>query len=277
MATKKYVSLSKLQTFLDNLNNKFATLSHKHNISDITDYAPITVDSELSSTSINPVQNKVINDEFDAVATSMNALELVVDDKVDKTELQEEISKISQNIVQSDWNQNDQNALDYIKNRTHYQEIEEIEWIPYGTYNFIRTKNAILAFEIANLNPTPIVAGTKYKVTLDGVVKEYVAIQEDGSASFGEDTISEANGNGAKGFVASNINILLPPDQEGEHTLEIIYYNDKPTYHKLDENFIPTMQDEEVVTMLVNKGFVDLVTDNDGDILTNANGDILIL
>lgn len=35
--------------------------------------------------------------------------------------------------------------------------------------------------------------------------------------------------------------------------------------------------DEEIIIILVNKGFVDPVTDNMGDILTNANGDILIL
>lgn len=37
---------------------KFATLSHSHKLSEITDY---TVDSSLSSTSTNPVQNKAVN------------------------------------------------------------------------------------------------------------------------------------------------------------------------------------------------------------------------
>lgn len=83
MAQKKYVSLSKLSTFLDNLNNKFAALSHKHTISDIADYKPITVDSELSPTSTNPVQNKVIDAEFEAVSTAMNALEQAIDGKAD--------------------------------------------------------------------------------------------------------------------------------------------------------------------------------------------------
>lgn len=35
MAQKKYVSLSKLSTFLDNLKNIFATAEHEHSISDI--------------------------------------------------------------------------------------------------------------------------------------------------------------------------------------------------------------------------------------------------
>lgn len=83
MAQKKYVSLSKLQTFLDNLSNKFALISHKHTASDITDLIGHTVDNELNDTSTNPVQNKVLNAEFDAISTAMNALESVIDDKAD--------------------------------------------------------------------------------------------------------------------------------------------------------------------------------------------------
>lgn len=78
MATKKYVSLSKLSTFLSKLKTTFAAISHTHKISDLTDY---TVDSALSSTSTNPIQNKVLNEEFEAIATAMNALESDIDSK----------------------------------------------------------------------------------------------------------------------------------------------------------------------------------------------------
>ena len=80
MAQKKYISLSKLSTFLDNLKTTFASIIHKHTLSDITDYK---VDSDLSSTSTNPVQNKVINAEFDAVSEAMGALETAIDGKSD--------------------------------------------------------------------------------------------------------------------------------------------------------------------------------------------------
>lgn len=79
---KKYVSLSKLSTFLDKLKITFATLSHTHNLSDLTDYS---VDAALSDTSANPVQNKVLNEEFDSIATAMNALEAAVDGKAEST------------------------------------------------------------------------------------------------------------------------------------------------------------------------------------------------
>lgn len=81
MATKKYVSLSKLSYFLDNLRSVFALKAHTHSTSDISDFV---VDTELSSTSTNPVQNKVIDAEFEAMATAMNALELAIDSAVEE-------------------------------------------------------------------------------------------------------------------------------------------------------------------------------------------------
>lgn len=55
---------------------------------------------------------------------ALQSIKKLLSFKVDKNELQEEISKIPQ----SDWNQNDENAMDYIKNRTHYETIEYGEW-----------------------------------------------------------------------------------------------------------------------------------------------------
>ena len=80
MSQKKYVSLTRLSNFLDNIKAKYSQIGHKHTVSDLTDYE---VDSELSASSLNPVQNKVLNDEFNAVATAMNALEAAIDTKSD--------------------------------------------------------------------------------------------------------------------------------------------------------------------------------------------------
>ena len=86
MSTKKYISLSKLSTFLDNLKDIFANITHSHKISDISDYQ---VDSSLSSTSSNPVQNRVLDAEFDAIGDAMGALELAIDNVADnKTQVQ---------------------------------------------------------------------------------------------------------------------------------------------------------------------------------------------
>lgn len=71
-AQRKYITLSKLETFLDKLKKTFAPFEHSH-----------TIDSSLSSTSINPVQNKVVDAEFEAISVAMNALELSVDSTFD--------------------------------------------------------------------------------------------------------------------------------------------------------------------------------------------------
>lgn len=80
MANKKYVSLARLSEFLDNLKEMFSQIGHKHTISDLADYA---VDAELSSTSTNPVQNKALDAEFNAIGDAMGALELAIDGKAE--------------------------------------------------------------------------------------------------------------------------------------------------------------------------------------------------
>lgn len=98
MAQKKYVSLTRLSNFLDNLKTKFSELGHKHTISDITDFA---VDSSLSSTSTNPVQNKVLDAEFDAISQGMGALEQAIDDKLNISDyvVDTELTSFSNNPV----------------------------------------------------------------------------------------------------------------------------------------------------------------------------------
>ena len=122
MSTKKYASLSTLATFLDNIKLKFAALTHTHKLSDLTDY---TVDSELSSTSTNPVQNKVIDAEFEAVSEAMNVLDAAIDGKLNASDyvVDSELSSTSTNPVQ---NSVIKAELDTIKTAITTTEIDEI-------------------------------------------------------------------------------------------------------------------------------------------------------
>lgn len=79
---KKYVSLTRLSNFLDNIKARYALIGHKHTTKDITDYV---VDSELNPNSSNPVQNKVLDAEFDAISQAMQVLDAAIDDKADST------------------------------------------------------------------------------------------------------------------------------------------------------------------------------------------------
>lgn len=69
--TKQYLGFNGLKEFLTKLKSTFSELGHRHTIGDIDG---LTIDSELSDTSTNPIQNKVINGEFAAVGEAMLVL-----------------------------------------------------------------------------------------------------------------------------------------------------------------------------------------------------------
>ena len=83
MAEKKYVGAEALIRLVAQLKNGFAQATHKHGLNDIEDYA---VDSSLSTTSANPVQNKVVASKFDDVYTKSqvdSALSTITNDAID--------------------------------------------------------------------------------------------------------------------------------------------------------------------------------------------------
>ena len=79
---KKFFTLDSLTTFIDEIKALVvnAISTHKHKLSDITDYK---VDTELSSTSTNPIANSAVDEEFEAVSQAMGALENAIDGKAD--------------------------------------------------------------------------------------------------------------------------------------------------------------------------------------------------
>lgn len=139
---------------IDYIKTKFASLSHSHKLSEITDY---TVDSAMSSTSINPVQNKVINSALSGkvptsrtingkklssnitlsasdvgaatssdVSSAKNEVQTNLDTHIDNADIHfsaTERTKLSgiatgaEANVQSDWNVTDTTSDAYIKNK----------------------------------------------------------------------------------------------------------------------------------------------------------------
>ena len=84
MTIKKYVSLDKISIFLDNLKNIFADKTHTHTKSEITD---LVIDTELSFTSENLVQNKVVSLALEDIVEQTNAEFDSVNDKIDNIEV----------------------------------------------------------------------------------------------------------------------------------------------------------------------------------------------
>lgn len=74
--------------------------------------------------------------------------------------------------VQPDWSQNDENAADYVKNRTHYvKSVEEIAILPETTI----TPDEDGVYNITEPLFSPVVAGTNYTVIYNGVRYELPA------------------------------------------------------------------------------------------------------
>lgn len=98
---KEYVTPRRLGSFLTQIKTLFASVSHKHKVSDLTDYV---VDGALSPTSTNPVQNKVLDEEFEAVSTALQALETALDEHsheiADINKLQETLDEFDANKTQ---------------------------------------------------------------------------------------------------------------------------------------------------------------------------------
>lgn len=70
MAEKKYVGAEALIRLVAQLKTGFASMVHKHKIKDIEDYV---VDVALSDTSTNPVENKAIKAEFQAITNILTS------------------------------------------------------------------------------------------------------------------------------------------------------------------------------------------------------------
>lgn len=184
MATKKFISLDKLQEYDILIKQKIAEevdtkadSSHNHNNvyytktetdetinllenqvafidaednEDVTDVnsgnANIVVDSALSSISTNPVQNKIITEEVYKINQTVN----------------EHINNHpSSEQMQADWLQNDVTAKDYVKNRTHFSNIE------YGNNQIANVVNIELIDGVGTLSDCgEIEAGLYYNVTV---------------------------------------------------------------------------------------------------------------
>lgn len=245
----QFLDFKGLSEFLKGLFGKFSEIGHKHTTSDITDYV---VDSSLSSTSTNPLQNKVINAEFDAVSEAMGALEAAIDDKLDTStasstyETKEDAQLKYDTITdaKADWNQNDENAIDYVKNRTHYDNSQFIEVVPEQSvtkqyaYN---TPWGLLHYDTASVANMTLKTSVKYKVVLNGV--EYFTECKDGDSNpyFGNHAVLNQNGvNTGEPFIVTvgEVNALAWYGEYGE-TITLAIYEQQGDLVQLDEKFIP--------------------------------------
>lgn len=117
MAKNKFLDLSGVSYFLNKCKSLFAPIFHSHNLDEITDYV---VDTELSSTSSNPVENKAVQ----------SAIQTLEDKKANQNDFDEEINNRESGDVQTL-----SDAMLYTDNLKNGQVLENTEEI-----NNIKTK-----------------------------------------------------------------------------------------------------------------------------------------
>ena len=213
---------------------------------------------------------ELIDENHDAI----NALEIVATSKADKSD-----------IVQSDWEQNDETALDYIKNRTHYVDVAT---------EVLLAERAVeeVTAQIGELDGVAFWTGTQtfiYNtliITFDGIKYQLDAFTYDSRPYWGDSRlIGETNnisdvpflietGYGyAEGtFFGEEIpvwNVSLNDSIAGTpHTIKIEFENGIQ-YHTLDEKYIP-----DTIARISNipEGLPSYTSEDEGKILRIVNG-----
>lgn len=316
MAIKKYLSLDKLTEY-DALI--------KTEIDKRIDASKITIDSELSSTSTNPVQNKVLNDEFEAVSEAMSKLETSIDGKSDSTHNHDDVYEtktdsatkleeaksyadsaatalknellngaggaydtlkelgdlIDENqdaidaleIIASakpDWNQNDETAADYIKNRPFGMVAVENEIIN-TNLNFTAAEYLDNIYFTEDFTSVQLTKGMTYNVYWNG--EQYSCVALDG----GEDYVYIGNYHMSPDWevaetIESNEPFFIVTNSDFSHSLASTSSNTPVTLQvmemveavkQLDEKFLPdNIATEEYVDTSIEKIQSELVFDS---------------
>ena len=156
----------------------------------------------------------------------------------------------SQSGVQSDWNQNDEAAPDYVKNRPFYESISLTAFLEEQQINFSSS------FTI----PNPIVQGKTYLIHWDDT--EYT-IEATGKDIFGDGSILIPYLEQADGLFAIEGSVMDAADK-GIHNVAI--YTTELSLKTIDEKFIPDTiaRKDDFVVRSVNGH------------LPNSNGDVKV-
>lgn len=233
----------------------------------------------LDQKGVEYLWSKLSMQDYPNNETLMAVIEAIDETKADKTD-----------IVQSDWEQNDEVASDYIKNRTHYDTKEIL-------LDIILTEDSYNGFAYrAQYNGIEFNVGQTYIVEINGTAYECVCYEERGS---GYNTLASSVG----GF------IIYPFQLDCQTTGRITVK--ARDLKQLDEKFIPDSiariidlpndyisyneqslaqnqqsqartnigvilaTDEEVLNMLIEEDLLTVLVDSDQNVLVDNENNIL--
>ena len=141
--------------------------------------------------------------------------------------------------VQPDWNQNDETAADYVKNRPFYEDMAETVLIEESTVSFALSGDLYVAQIQSNFVAT---IGETYKVSWDGTAYECVCVDFNGYIAIGNLSVVGAGSDTGEPFImkVNNENVIQigTKDTSASHTFSISGFVSEVV--KIDRKYLPS-------------------------------------
>lgn len=173
-------------------------------------------------------------DTLDGRLAADYATQSFVSTEIAKAQLASADGNVTINSIQSDWSQGNPDALDYVKNRTHYDQ-----------ETVVLFENNAVVFEydsvesFASINTSSLVAGKTYEIAVDGVTTQ-MECPSSGRLQLGVDVdglggVYDMELDCSSGLLFCSC-IAGWTDEPHTHSIKI---SEKRSLKQLDEKFIP--------------------------------------
>ena len=186
----------------------------------------------------------------------------------DAAEVGARLSSLSEeiaNLPQADWNQNDETAADFVKNRPFYTgDLVETVLVEESTVSFADAGGAYMALFKSTFSPT---VGEIYKVYWDGAAYECTCLEFSGNSSIGNLSVAGVGSDTGEPFLMLVVNsshaiYIYAADTAASHTFSISGF--APEVVKIDEKYLPAITADKLPTIPVIE-FTTSIANNIGN------------
>ena len=154
--------------------------------------------------------------------------------------------------MQPDWNQNDETAADYVKNRPFYASAVETVLVEESTVSFVG-HNGLYMTEFPSMFEATV--GETYKVSWDGTAYECTCVDIQGNLCIGNPSILGKGSDTGEPFIMVIYNsqaiVLGTLDTSDSHTFSISGIAQEVV--KIDEKYLPTIPTDKLPTIPTDK------------------------
>lgn len=152
--------------------------------------------------------------------------------------------------VQSDWNQNDETAIDYVKNRPFYKELDDVTVIPEQTPELLYNENGLYVYSIVEQHIPNV--GDECTITLGDQHYTCIVTSVNGSLVLGNTSIMGTGTNTGEPFVIvlgeKMLALLSPINELISCTAKSFVYSSMPMEY-LDNAAKTIHIDSDIITL----------------------------